>query len=94
MATASYAITGSAWTPISTAGQSGSCILQDIQDDVVYVDHGATSAACALTKSFVVRYPKDNQDVLLLTADDTSTDIFYARCGNPNGTATLVVDLV
>lgn len=97
MAIAQYTITSAAWTAISSAGQSGSCWLdENTQEnsgaDDVRIVHGASAPVYDdLVKGRRVRMPKDNKDMLLLAADNAS-DIFYAR--SVGGSAVLSVDMV
>lgn len=95
-----YTITGSAWTAITTAGQSGSCWL-DAEDDgakgqvdvrLFHSDAGEPAAA-KVTEGYPVRRPVGNRDQVSITADNVS-DIFYARCFSADAEAILTVDVV
>ena len=94
-----YTITNSAWTPVTTAGQSGSCWLDEQGDGAEgHVDvrlwHGTTPPGdTEITKGKVVRRPTGNDDILPFTSDSAS-DVYYARCANPGDEATLSVDAV
>lgn len=91
-----YSISASAWTPITSAGQSGSCWLDEDGDGAsgaadVRVIHSASSVASVeATIGKRVRQSSGN-DVLLFDADSAS-DIYYARC--LSGAAILSVDAV
>jgi hypothetical protein len=92
-----FTLTSTAWTAISTAGQSGSCWLDEDGDGStgsmnVRVTHAASLPATSeFTKAKRVYKPSGNADVLILTADGT-TDIFYAMC--KDGTAIISADMV
>lgn len=79
-----YTITDSAWTAISTAGQSGTCWVDDdfdgcTTDPDIRIYHATSEpTSIAATVGKRVMRPKFNSDVLVLDADGT-TDIFYAR---------------
>lgn len=86
------------WTAITTAGQSGSCWLDE--DDVsasgsmdVRIIHSASGVPAVLdfVKGKRVYKPIKNTDILVFTADTTG-DIYYAKCRN--GTATITVDAI
>jgi len=92
-----YTLSDSAWTPISTAGQSGSAWLDEDDDGAsgtmnVRVTH-ATSLpnVSEFTKAKRVYRPMGNTDVLSLDAD-TALDIFYAMC--KSGAAIISADMV
>lgn len=93
-----FAINGTEWTPVTTAGKSGSCWLDEDDDGAkgsmdVRLFHGTSSALATITASKRVYKPAGNDDVLTFSAD-TSEDIYYAKCKNPTDTATLSVDAI
>jgi len=102
MAIVKHVINSTAWTPISTAGQSGSCWLVDSNELTgdradVRIWHGATAPdneddTITQISRRVIR-PSDNDDMLLITAD-SETDIYFARCKESGKTANLIVDVV
>lgn len=95
-----YTITGTAWTAISTAGQSGSCWINEDNEGAVnkadvriYHTDAGTPAADKVDESKRLFTPKGNTDVLILSAD-SGTDIHYARCKNADDEAVILVDVV
>lgn len=83
MAIVQHTITSAAWVPISSAGQSdavwldeGSSVNSDT-DDVRIVHGAAVPVDADFAKGKRVYIPKNNIDVLTLSAD-TGDDIFYA----------------
>ena len=93
-----YSISSSAWTPISTAGQSGSCWLDEQNDGAagkvdVRIWHGSVPTDTEITKGKRVYNPNGNDDVMILGADDTE-DIYYATCANVGDAAILSVDVI
>jgi len=93
---AQYSINSTAWTAITTAGDSGTCWL-DEQDDGAAGDvdvriwHGSAPSDSDVTKGKRVYKPRGNNDMMVIGADDAS-DIYYARCATPGATATISVD--
>ena len=92
-----YAITGDTWTPITTAGQSGACWLDEQGDGAagavdVRLWHGSVPGDAELTESKRVFKPGSNADYCFFGAVDLS-DIYYARCANIGDTAILSVDI-
>lgn len=95
-----YTVIGSDWTVITTAGQSGTCWLDDDNEqsgdkaDVrIWHTSGVAPGADEITKAKRVIRPSYNDDVLVITAD-SATDVFYARCKNAGESAILSVDVV
>ena len=94
-----YDITADSWTAITSAGESGSCWLDEQGDgeggkvDVRLFHDSSTPDDDDLTKGKRVYKPKGNNDLMTFEADDT-TDIYYARCANTGDTATISVDAV
>jgi hypothetical protein len=94
-----YAIGATEWTPISNAGQYGSCWLDEDGDGsagtvdvrIVHSDSGVPVVGATLGKR--VWKPSGNSDLLIITAD-SSSDIFYARAMRLGDAATLSVDVV
>lgn len=93
-----YSITATSWTQISTAGQSGTCWLDDDDDGAkgqvdVRVFHGSSAPGDGdVTKGKRIFKAGGNRDVCILEADDAQ-DVYYARCRNTGDTATLSVDM-
>lgn len=80
---AQYTITDSAWTAISTAGQSGAVWVDDDLDGCttepdIRIYHATSAPSINATIGKRVLRPNSNSDVLVLTAD-SSADVFYAR---------------
>ena len=95
-----YPITGNSWTPITAAGQSGTCWLDEQDDGAagqadVRIWHATTppSGESKLTESKRVYKPRGNDDIMLITSDSID-DIFYARCSRTEDTATLSADVI
>ena len=93
-----FSINGTEWTPVTVAGKSGSCWLDEDGDGAkgsmdVRLFHGTSSVSATITASKRVYKPAGNNDVLVFSAD-SSEDIFYARCKNELDTAILSVDAV
>lgn len=92
-----YSLTDSAWTPISAAGQSGTCWIDQDDDGAggtaeVRIWHGTSAPdASKFTEGVQVYKPKANNDVMVLSAD-SANDIFYARCAT-GATATITADV-
>jgi len=95
---ATYTITGAEWTPITTAGQSLKCWLDENSEGAVgeadvRIVHSTTGIPnyVALTSAKKIYRPGGNDDILKITAD-SSEDIFYARCFNADDQVVLQVD--
>ena len=92
------AITGTAWTALTTAGQSCSCWLDEQDDGAagkvdVRIFHNTSAPGDAdVTKGKRLYKPLGNTDVTVFTADSIS-DVLYARCANAGDTATVSVDV-
>jgi len=92
-------ITGAAWTAITSAGESGTCWLDEQDDgasgqvDVRITNGETTPADEELTKAKLVYKPRGNDDVLLIAADGVN-DIFWARCSREDDTAIISVSVV
>lgn len=97
MAVVQHTITNAAWTAISTAGQSGTCWLNENDQsndgaDDVRIFHGPTMPTYNdIQYGARVRLPRTNQDILNLTADN-ALDIFWARAGGEKP-AILIADM-
>lgn len=94
-----YDIDHTQWTAISTAGQSGTCWLDEENDNAggqlnIRVTHSAsgTPPDTAITNAKRVYRSKGNTDIMILEAD-SDTDIFYARGVNPGDTARIQADM-
>lgn len=94
-----YTITGSSWTPISSAGQSGSCWLDEDNDGAigkvdVRIVHGTSSPEAGdTTIGKRVYKPNGNDDLCFISADSPS-DIYYAKCQNAGDQAIISVDVI
>ena len=93
-----YALSDAAWTAVTTAGQSGTCWLDEqnagaVGSMDVRLFHSSIGAPSYsdLTLGKRVYRPSGNGDVLSFDADSIQ-DIYYARC--VSGTATISVDAV
>ena len=92
-------INSTVWTAITTAGQNGSCWLDEDNDDaagtvdcrIVHSDSGIPAEGATIGKRVYI--PSGNDDVLVLSANNGS-DIFYARCMNEGDTAKISIDAV
>ena len=94
MAITPNSITGDAWTPITSAGESGTCWLQNIPDKgQVVINHsnsGVPSAGDVDDSYFMV----NNQNKIVeITADDAA-DVFYARCSVAGESAKIIADVI
>lgn len=92
-----YTITDTAWTAISTAGQSGSAWVDDDLDGCethpdIRIYHATSAPSVDPTIGKRVMRSNSNTDVLLLTADG-ATDIFYAKAMTGKG-GVLSADMV
>ena len=93
-----YTVTDTSWTPVTTAGQSGSCWLDELGVNasgsmdvrIIHLSTGTPSIADFAKGKRVFR-PIKNTDIMVFTAD-TLGDIYYAKCNN--GTATITVDAI
>jgi len=83
------------WTPITTAGQQGTCwIFENIKGrGGVLISHSSTGSLPRSRSGFRVWKPNDNTNICLLGPDDNN-DIFYARCINANENVKLCIDVV
>ena len=93
-----YAVNGTEWTPITTAGQSGSMWLDEDNDGAVgsmnvRIYHATSDTGATFAKSKRVFKPVGNNDILQFSAD-SSEDIYYARCTNADDSAIISVDAV
>jgi hypothetical protein len=98
MSITQYSLTSSAWTVITTAGQSGTCWLDPDNDGAggavdVRLYHSATGvpALSKDTEGFPVYAPSGNREQLPFTAD-SGGDIYYAKCKTSGSTAIISVD--
>jgi hypothetical protein len=90
-----YSINGTAWTAITTAGQSGYCWLNQPASGggrcMIY-------HAVSIPETSLVSYGRPlflstkNNDSLPINADTTS-DIYYGMMSDVDGTATIIVDV-
>jgi len=95
-----YVIGHGSWTQITTAGQSGSCWLDEDSDGaegrvdlrIIHVGDGS-QASIDPTIGRRVYKPLGNHDLANFSADDQN-DVYYAQCMNEGDQATLSVDAV
>jgi hypothetical protein len=99
MAIVQKSITNSEWTALTTAGQSGTCWLDEDNDgasghvDVRIIHSSSSVSAIEPTTGKRLYRPAGNNDLMTISAD-SSTDVFYARCFNSGDTALVSVDAV
>lgn len=92
-----YSISDSAWTAITAAGESGTCWVDEDGDgggepDVRIIHTTGTPDASHVTVGKRLYIPKNNTDIMLISADNSS-DRFYARCVKTGTTAKVSVDI-
>lgn len=100
MATKKVAISTTEWTKVTDAGESGTCwkttqgsILIDHTDQETASTLPLTNTNVAAEKSKRTSHNNDNNDVLPITADNSS-DIFYALAiGSAEENHNLVLDV-
>lgn len=91
MATEKIEITDE-WTPISLAGQSGTCWFRNFPKGTIAIDHSDSGeGGLDIDKSYY--HKKSKTEIIDLTADNVD-DIFYAICLNSDETAELIADMV
>lgn len=96
-----YNVTGTTVIAISTAGQSGSAWLDEDNDGaagktdvrIYHTDTGMPSVDTVRTLGKRLFAPNNNDDVMLLGADNAS-DVFYAVCHNDDDKAIILSDVV
>ena len=95
MAISAKSLIGSTWTAITTAGQSGTCWLGESKTSRggVVLFHSTTGVPPDAKLEDGYKMPNDRNNIVPITAD-SGTDVFYARCQNPDESATLIVDVV
>lgn len=94
MTAQAVSITGSVWTAISAAGESGTCWLQKKPDNGgVVINHieNVDPSSLDIDESYFM--PDNKREITDIVADGP-TDIFYAMCINGDETAIIVVDLI
>ena len=91
MATKNVTVSGIAWTPITTTGQSGSCWLgTNIEKGSVMIDHSTVSGMdCSFSKAYPLY--REYGAKLSFTADNLA-DIYYARCIDGGTSVVISVD--
>lgn len=94
MALSKKSITGS-WQAISSAGEAGFCCVYDTVSysgkNVVYLTR-ATSTPDSNSVALRLFASTNNSDNFPLSID-TASDIWYARCKDSDGTASIIVDV-
>ena len=85
------AINAISWTPITTAGENSICwLIREPQVGRVLIDHSESgTGSLDIDKSYSLA---SNKEVIKELLADSSSDVFYAICRNPNQTAVIVVD--
>lgn len=86
-----YTIESTSWTPITTAGQSGSCWVDKVirGGGYVLVNHSDSGAP----KSYGFRlHNKKGNDGLCLFSADNEDDIYYARVLKGGQAVRILVD--
>lgn len=89
----SIPITGAAWTPITTAGQAGTLwphTSDNSKDILLYHTTAGLPDETAIPKAYHMSLSRSG--ILPITPDD-ATDIYYARCLEPTGTAVIIADV-
>jgi len=93
-----YIITANEWTPVTTAGQSGTCWINEDNDaavgrqDVRIYPSLTLPVLADISKAKRVYRPNGNEDVLGFDANGT-LEVLYARCFNQSDVATLHVSV-
>ena len=93
-----YDITATAWTAITSAGESGSAWLDEENDgaggqvDVRIYHASSLPVDTKITEAKRIYKSSGNDDVMILGSDN-ALDIFYARCVNVGDTAIITVDV-
>ena len=95
-----YTIGADEWTAITSAGESGSCWLDEEGNGrrgkgSVRIYHSASGVptAAKLTEGKKVYQPSGNNDVCIISADSVD-DIYYARCKNVGDQVVITVDVI
>lgn len=87
-------LSGTAWSAISTSGQSGTLYVPKVSGsegkNAVVVTHGTTAPSASTTNCIMVPGMDRPSEALLLTADGAS-DIYYLRCSG--GSAICYTDM-
>ena len=87
------AITGTDWTAITAAGQSGTLWLSESTNaKKILIYHTTSGTPNDTVMPDAYHMPLSRASILSITAD-SATDIYYARCLEEDGTATLVSDV-
>jgi hypothetical protein len=89
----SIAITGAAWTPITTAGQAGTMwphTSDNSKDILLYHTTTGLPDETAIPKAYHVTLSRSG---ITPFTPDNATDVYYARCSNPAGAAVINVDV-
>jgi len=83
-------ITGDAWTPITAAGKSGTCWLQEIPGKgQVVINHSDTLTEFNVDESYFLLNAKRK---LQWIGAESDNDIYYAKCRTPGTQAVLITD--
>jgi hypothetical protein len=92
-----YEVSGSVWTPITNAGESGTCWQREPVDwnyadadiRIIHTQHNPESIEPINGKR--VYRPNSNKEVVMFSADNGS-DVYYARCARNGEVGTIIVD--
>lgn len=93
MAITQTTISGTGWTAVSSAGESGTCWLRvkPGRGSVILNHSDSGTSGFGVLNSYYMS--GDRSTVVDLVADSAS-DVFYGKCTNSNGTAIVVTDMV
>ena len=88
-------IKSTSWTAITTAGQQGTCwVNENVKGNGgVFIAHSNTGNPPRIRTGFRVYKPNDNTNVCVLGPDDAN-DVYYARCLNEGEYVKLCVDVI
>lgn len=94
MAITQFDVVGSAWTAITSAGQSGTCWLKpDATRGVIALFHSDSGVPSDDDLDSAYQMLDNKHNIVSIVADNAS-DVFYARCTNDEDTEPLIVDVV
>ena len=88
-------ISGTEWVAITTAGQQGTCWINENREGGggVYIAHSNTGDSPKGRVGFRIYRPNDNTNVCIMGPDD-SNDIFFARCVKVRDNVKILVDVI
>lgn len=95
MALTKETITGSDWTAITTAGQSGVCMVYATDaykgKNRLFLTH-TDGTPDGTTPSVPLLSVRRSDEATIITADSAS-DVFYVKCAESDGSTSLWVDV-